>query len=49
MVYMDMSRMSDDTRERFLDLVGYEALGQINDFEQEELRQLRRDYSIADR
>lgn len=47
MVYMDMSSMSDDTRERFLDLVGLETLDQITTFEQDELDQMRRVYGIG--
>ena len=46
MVRVDMSSMSDDTRERFLDLSGLEAMDQLNDFERDELDQMRRVYGV---
>jgi len=46
MVNMDMSNMSDDTRERFLDLSGQEATGQLDAFGRDELEQLRRVYGV---
>jgi hypothetical protein len=47
MVAIDMSSMSDDTRERFLDLSGLEAMGQLDAFGREELEQLRRVYGVT--
>ena len=46
MVAVDMSSMSDDTRERFLDLSGLEAMDQLNGFEREELDQMRRVFGV---
>lgn len=48
MVNMDMSAMSDDTRERFLELRGREAMGELDAFGREELDQLRREFGLAE-
>lgn len=47
MTNIDMASMSTDTRERFLELRGLEAMEQLTPFEQEELQQLRREFGIS--
>jgi hypothetical protein len=40
--------MSDDTRERFLDLSEQEAMDQLDEFGREQLDQIRRVYGVVD-
>jgi hypothetical protein len=46
MVNMDMSSMSDDTRERFEELTSREAAGELDDFSREELEQIRNEFGV---
>lgn len=46
MVRVDMAAMSEDTRERFLELRGLEAMQQMTPFEREELDQLYREFGL---
>lgn len=47
MVKVDMAAMSDDTRDRFLELRGLEVMEQMTPFEREELDQLYREFSLG--
>lgn len=46
MVNIDMSSMSDETRERFLELRVRESMGQLDAFGAEELDQIRREFGV---
>lgn len=48
MVNMDMSSMNDDVRERFEELKGREASGELDALGREELDQLRSEFGIFD-
>ncbi|CAN5329585.1 hypothetical protein BH09PAT4_BH09PAT4_06630 [soil metagenome] len=47
MVNIDMSSMSNEIRERFLELREREAMGQLDAFGAEELDQMRRVFAVV--
>jgi hypothetical protein len=48
MVKLDMSGMSDDDRERFMELKSREMSGEADDMDREELNNLRLTYGITE-